>query len=219
MKLPPRIPFYPKALSDLGLTPRAIEIIKRAWPKVADLEEVTDAVLQNHGLTPAQARRLRAAMDLVIIYRHRGWVDENIYRGPVLDDPAGLVDWIRCTIGWPDRELFMTVNLDARYHVLGTNLVALGDVTSVHISPRMVFHEAARAMAASLILVHNHPSGNPTPSDNDILLTHRMARVGSMLGIPVLDHLVLGKGYQACSMLKMGILPRDPESLPNHDHS
>ena len=195
----------------MGLSPRAIEIVERSWPTVGDLEGATDAELRNLGLTAAQARRLRAAMDLVVLYRHRGWKDENILRGPILDNTGGLVDWLRCVIGWPDRELFMTVNLDARLRLLGTNVVALGDVASVDVSPRMVFREAVRTMASSVVLVHNHPSGDPTPSDADVLLTHRMVRVGATLGIPVVDHIVLGKGFEARSMAHMGFLSRDPK--------
>ena len=77
------------------------------------------------------------------------------------------------------------------------------------VSPRMVFREAVRTMASSVILVHNHPSGDPTPSDADVLLTHRMVRVGATLGIPVVDHIVLGKGFEARSMAHMGFLSRD----------
>ena len=195
----------------MGLSPRAVEIIEKSWPTIGDLEDVTGAELRNLGLTGAQARRLRAAVDLVVLYRHRGWMDENLYSGPVLDNPAGLVDWLRSLIGWPDRELFMAVNLDTRYRVLGTNIVALGDVASVDLSARMVFRDAVRAMASSVVLVHNHPSGDPTPSDIDIIMTHRMVRVGAMLGISVADHIVLGKGLEARSMVELGILSSDHE--------
>lgn len=122
-----------------------------------------------------------------------------------------VVAWIRMAMGWPEQEMFLVMNLNAQNHLLGMSKVAVGDAASVCISARMVFRDAVRSFASSVILVHNHPSGDPTPSDLDVLLTHRMVRVGRLLEIPVLDHIVLGSQHRSCSLVDLGYMNPPPK--------
>ena len=94
------------------------------------------------------------------------------------------------------QERFFVVALDARNRVIRRHLVAVGSLSSVTVHPREVFAPLIRDRAAAALLVHNHPSGDPTASVEDIDLTRRMLEAGRLLGIPVLDHLIIGRdGY------------------------
>ena len=103
------------------------------------------------------------------------------------------------------REVFMALLLDARNCVLSRETVSLGSLSASIVHPREVFRTAVERGAASVILVHNHPSGNAEPSPEDIALTRRLAEAGTLLGIEVLDHLVIGRGDYV-SLKNRGIL-------------
>lgn len=89
-------------------------------------------------------------------------------------------------------ECVILVSVDARSRLIGDSLMSDGSATMSLISPREIFLEALRRQAVSIILVHNHPSGDPSPSKADMELTGQLARVGQMLGIPLLDHIIIG---------------------------
>ena len=98
-----------------------------------------------------------------------------------------------------DKECFWMVLLNAKNQIIEVKLVSMGSLTSSIVHPREVFKPAILASAASVILAHNHPSGNPTPSREDIELTRRLKEAGELIGIKVLDHIIIGdKDY--CSM-------------------
>jgi DNA repair protein RadC len=91
-----------------------------------------------------------------------------------------------------DREEFIAILLDAKHRVVGINSVSVGSLTLSIVHPRETFKAAIVSNCAAIILAHNHPSGDPTPSDEDRALTKRLSGCGALLGIPVLDHLVIG---------------------------
>jgi DNA repair protein RadC len=91
-------------------------------------------------------------------------------------------------------ETFGILALDARHRLKREAVISVGCLTSSLVHPREVFQEAVVARAAALILFHNHPSGDPEPSAEDVSLTRRLASAGSLMGIEVLDHVVLGAG-------------------------
>lgn len=91
-----------------------------------------------------------------------------------------------------DREHFWCLFLDGRNRLTGMTLVSVGSLTSTVVHPRETLTAALLAKAASVIVVHNHPSGEPTPSREDIALTARLRQGADLLGIPLLDHIVLG---------------------------
>lgn len=92
-----------------------------------------------------------------------------------------------------DRESFYTVALDSQLRVLGVEEVAKGQVDGVSVHPREAFKSAILQGASTIAFAHNHPSGDTAPSPDDINLTKRMADVGKMIGIPVIDHVVVGR--------------------------
>lgn len=91
-----------------------------------------------------------------------------------------------------DREQFAVCCLDAKHAIIGVNIVSTGSLTLCIVHPREVFKLAVLTNAAALLCVHNHPSGDPTPSAEDRVLTQRLKAAGEHLGITVLDHLILG---------------------------
>ena len=92
------------------------------------------------------------------------------------------------------REHFVALLLDSRNGVIRSKTISIGDLDSSIVNPREVFAEAIRHGAASLIVAHNHPSGDPSPSVEDIACTRRLDQAGELLGIELLDHIVLGDG-------------------------
>jgi DNA repair protein RadC len=93
-----------------------------------------------------------------------------------------------------DREEFLDIMLDGKNRPLGFHVVSIGTLTASLVHPREVFKAAILANAAAIIVVHNHPSGDPTPSAEDVAITQRLRQAGELLGIRLLDHVVIGDG-------------------------
>lgn len=106
-----------------------------------------------------------------------------------------------------DREHFRVLLLNTRHQVIRVATVSIGGLSSAQVHPREVFKEAIRYGAAAIILVHNHPSGDPTPSDNDKQITNQLSAAGTLIGIPVLDHIIIGDGHYT-SLRELGHLSR-----------
>jgi DNA repair protein RadC len=97
-----------------------------------------------------------------------------------------------------DREIFLSIMLTVRNELIGVETVSIGSVTASIITPREVFKSAILANAVSVILCHNHPSGDLTPSREDISVTKKLIETGELLGIKVLDHLIVThKGFKS----------------------
>jgi DNA repair protein RadC len=109
-------------------------------------------------------------------------------------------------IGDTDREVFAVALLTVRHRVLGLHTVSVGCLTSSLVHPREVFKPAILASSAALLLAHNHPSGDPEPSAEDIALTRRLIAGGQLLGIEILDHLILGEAGRFVSLRERGVL-------------
>lgn len=110
-----------------------------------------------------------------------------------VEDPAAVCRLLRGA-KFRDRESFFAIPIDARGQVLGVEEVARGQVSGVDVHPREVFKSSVLLGASAVVLAHNHPSGNPTASADDRELTQRMVEVGRTLGIPVIDHVIVGDG-------------------------
>lgn len=104
-----------------------------------------------------------------------------------------------------DREHFCGLYLDRKGGLLVKEVISVGSLSSTIVHPREVFKTAVKCSAASIILVHNHPSGDPTPSKEDIEMTRRLTEAGSIMGIEVIDHLVIGQD-KYCSFRERGLL-------------
>jgi DNA repair protein RadC len=130
-------------------------------------------------------------------------------RGPSarvpLRSPHDAAAYLLPTFGARAVEQFGIVLLDSKHRVLRTTVVASGTLNSTIVHPRDVFREAMLGAAAAIVLFHNHPSGDPSPSPDDVELTRRLRAAGVLMGIEVVDHIVLGDA-RYCSLKEMGQL-------------
>lgn len=131
--------------------------------------------------------------------------------GRSLTTPDDVADYLRAAIGSAAEERFMVLGLDVKQRPVIVRTVAVGSLTSVQVHPREVFRPVVEAGAHAVILVHNHPSGDASPSDQDIILTHRMMRVGAALGIEVVDHLVVTR-EKVASLADLGHIARHTDA-------
>jgi len=108
-----------------------------------------------------------------------------------LSNPKDVFGYIK-PLQDKDREYFVAIFLNAQNIPLGVHLISIGDLTRSIVSPRESFKAAILASACSCVFAHNHPSGNPEPSEADIKITRILKNAGELLGIPVYDHIIVG---------------------------
>lgn len=157
------------------------------------------------GVGPARAARIVAAVEL----GRRTLVRASAER-PRFGTPQEMAAYLLPQYGAGAVEQFGIVMLDTKCRVLRTRIVSLGSLDTTVVHPREVFREAAAASAAAIVLFHNHPSGDPTPSPDDLVLTARMVSAGTIMGIDVIDHLILAD-QRYFSLVEAGRIPRRPE--------
>jgi DNA repair protein RadC len=114
-----------------------------------------------------------------------------VLRGPSIRGSRQVHDLVRAETAGLAQEVFLVLLLDAKHRLIRRVVSAVGTLASVDVHPRETFREAVRHAAAAVIVVHNHPSGDPEPSTEDVALTKRLKDAGTLLGIPLLDHLVV----------------------------
>jgi DNA repair protein RadC len=138
------------------------------------------------GVGPARAAVIQAAVEV-----GRRVTGSRPERGRFLGNAADVWTHYRARLGTASVEEFWMLALDVRHRVLFESCVARGSLTGVEVHPRDVFRVLIRSAAASVIFCHNHPSGDPTPSRQDLELTNRLRQVGELCGIAVLDHVIV----------------------------
>ena len=127
------------------------------------------------------------------------------YAHPAVSCSEDAYDILREYIGDDaDREYLVVLLLDIKNHVRGINTVSIGSMTASVMHPREIFKPAVLASAGAILLGHNHPSGDPTPSKGDVANTERLLKVGKLMGIPILDHIIMGDGRYV-SMKEKGL--------------
>ena len=141
------------------------------------------------GVGAARAARLQAALEL-----GRRSLARPLPLGTRIGRPADVDAHFRPRLAGARQEEFHVLHLDARHRLRRCAFVSRGTLTASLVHPREVFGGALREAAAAVVLVHNHPSGDPGPSDEDRQLTRRLVRAGELLGIPVLDHVIVARG-------------------------
>ena len=112
----------------------------------------------------------------------------------VIKSSSNIADIFMERMRYHKKEHFISLMINAKGQIIEETEVSVGDLCSSTTHPREVFIDAVRRSAGSVIFVHNHPSGDPTPSDMDITTTRRLMEAGEILGIPVLDHIIIGDG-------------------------
>ncbi|MGE5396734.1 MAG: RadC family protein [Chitinophagales bacterium] len=158
---------------------RDIRFIKKM--SLAELQDVK-------GIGPAKATRLKAATEL------GRRINLDFDPTPQISSPEDVKNLVMEEMRFYDKEHFRCLYLNRKNRVLALETISVGGLASSPVHPREVFKSAIKMSAASLILIHNHPSGDPTPSSEDIDITRRLLESGKILGIEVLDHIIIGDG-------------------------
>ena len=161
--------------------------------KFGSLQGIADSSVEElseiNGIGPAKATQLKAAFELGRRLEAAPREGKAQVKSP--EDVVGVVGG---RLKGKKREYFLTLLLDTRNRLIRVATVSMGSLDSSIVHPREVFKEAISASAASVIFVHNHPSGDAEPSEDDIELTRRLVEAGKVLGIAVLDHVIVGDG-------------------------
>lgn len=123
----------------------------------------------------------------------------------VLDTPEKVYALIRHELECLPTEVLLVLLRDIRYQCIHREILAKGTLTELLTHPREIFHLAIKHRAHSLVIAHNHPSGDPTPSSRDLAMTERLVEVGKVMGIPLADHLIIGKG-RFVSLSSLGLI-------------
>lgn len=167
------------------------------------LKAVSEATLEElqkiKGLGQAKAIQLKAALTLG--KRAYG----NRYRSRYkIQTPSHAYNYVKDDFLGEKREHLVVILLDIKGYVIKKHVVSIGILSNTLIHPREVFYPAIRHQSASLVLVHNHPSGDPTPSKEDLSVTESLIEAGKLMGIPIQDHIIIGdKGF--VSLREVGI--------------
>jgi DNA repair protein RadC len=141
------------------------------------------------GIGVAKALQLAAAVELGRRVVHKPAARKRQIR--TADDAAGyFMDRMR----YLKKEHFVILHLDTKHCVIGEETVSMGSLDASIVHPREIFKSAVKRSASAILCAHNHPSGDPTPSPEDIAVTRRLCQAGKLLGIDVLDHIVVGDG-------------------------
>lgn len=176
----------------------AVDVLREG--KLDGVRHVTEGeLIAKGGLSPDEALRVLAAMELGRRIAMAGKGPPRIVSSP--DDAVAVFESIR----HERKEHFCAAFLTAKNELIARRDIHVGTLTMSVVGPREVFREAIALGAAGIIVAHNHPSGDPTPSPEDIAMTHKLAEVGEMIDIPVLDHLILGHGRHI-SLKREGML-------------
>ena len=122
-----------------------------------------------------------------------------------LATPREAAAFLMPMFGSRPAEQFGIVLLDTKHRVLRTTVLTLGSLNASVVEPRDVYREAALGGAAAIVAFHNHPSGDPSPSPDDVVLTRRLAAAGALMGIDLVDHIILGE-VRYCSFKEMSLL-------------
>jgi DNA repair protein RadC len=148
----------------------------------------TAELISEKGLGPAKAAQLKAALEI-----GRRLLVESPDARPQIRSPADAANLVMTEMSLLDQEHLCTMLLDTKNRVLATPTIYVGSLNTSLIRVGELFREAIRANCASLIVVHNHPSGDPTPSPEDVAVTRQIVDAGKLLDVDVLDHLVIGR--------------------------
>lgn len=170
-----------------------LQLAQELIGRFGSLQELADSTLSElceiKGMGMAKAIQVKAALHL----GGRALKPEAQVK-PRIDTPNQAYEFVKEHMEAEKRELFVALFLDVRAQVITYEVVSIGTLSQTLVHPRELFYLAIRHKAASIIIAHNHPSGDPAPSTEDIELTQRLIEAGKMMQIPLSDHLIIGRG-------------------------
>lgn len=169
----------------------------------ASIEELR----QTKGIGRDKAIALKAAFTLA-----NRMAKEIQVESPIIEKPQLVADLVRDELRLRSEERFVALLLNTRHRLIRVETISTGTLDASLVHPRELFRPAITANAAAIIVVHNHPSGDPTPSSADIQVTREIVKAGALLKIPVLDHVIIGKSSASqlkdyASLQELGLMP------------
>ncbi|MDQ0495570.1 MULTISPECIES: RadC family protein [Paenibacillus] len=171
----------------------SVHLAQRILQQAGNLRQLVDMSLseltQIKGIGNAKAIQLKAGIELgrrLALSRH--------LETPVISCPRDVADLLFEQLRYLQKEHFVCLFLNTKNHVIAQETLSMGSLNSAIVHPREVFRAAIKCSSASIICAHNHPSGDPKPSPEDVQLTRRLMDAGNIVGIDVLDHIVIGDG-------------------------
>lgn len=170
----------PADRSRAGELARARDLVELSRFEAAEL-------VAEFGLQPASARRIQAAFSL-----GRALAHARRPARPCVRSPRAVFELLRPRTRGLEQETFWSLVLDGKQRLRRVVAISAGTLTASLVHPREVFRSAIREAAAALVVAHNHPSGDPEPSAEDLAVTERLRQAGEVLGIPLQDHVILG---------------------------
>ena len=171
----------------------AVSLGEHLLAEFGSISEVAAASVEElsvvKGIGEAKAAQIKAAIE----FGKRASLFGSSDR-PTINTPQDAANLVMSDLRYLKKETLKSILVDTKARVIAVKTVSIGDLTSSIVHPREVFKDAVLASAASIIVAHNHPSGDPTPSADDVSITKRLISAGEILGIELLDHLVVGDG-------------------------
>lgn len=177
-----------------------IEEILKQFPTLKELMDVTEQELTSiKGIGNIKAKQIITALQLA---RSFTIPEATAYH---IKKPEDVYKLIEPELRYQNREYFICLLLNSKNGVISKEIISIGNLNACIVHPREVFRPAIKRSSASLICVHNHPSGNPEPSSEDIQITKRIVEAGVIVGIDVLDHIIIGLN-QFTSLKERGLM-------------
>lgn len=184
----------------------AIDLAIELLNSFGDLKKIESASLSEFspfkGMGKAKVAQIKAAFEL-----GKRLLEEPYQRGPVFSSGYDVFSYYSPRFKNIKKEVFYCAMLDAKNRIFRENKVSEGTLTNSLIHPREAFRDAIKESTVSVIFVHNHPSGDPSPSRDDILITERLVSAGDIVGIKVLDHVIIGD-ERYTSMMEKGYIKK-----------
>ncbi len=204
-----------RALSDLELMAAVIAPGGRDKPAIAFAASLLSSVngvgalarlglgelIERPGMGPARATRLACAIEL----GRRAIVAAALDAGLSFPDCDAVARWARPTLGTLDHEELWVLALDGQNGLRAARRVASGGIHGLHVGVRDVLRTVLKEAASAFVLVHNHPSGDPTPSEEDVVFTRAVREGADAVGTPLLDHVIVAR-QRTCSILELGLV-------------
>jgi DNA repair protein RadC len=185
----------------------ALDLAMEILTDLGNLRGIENAALgefsQFKGMGNAKVAQLKAAFEL-----GRRMLEEPAKRGPAFSSSGDVYAYYHQRLRDLRKEVFYCAMLDAKNRISKDYCVSEGTLTNSLIHPREAFKNAIKESAASVIFVHNHPSGDPSPSREDIIITQRLMNAGEIVGIKVLDHVIIGDNTYT-SMMEEGYIKKN----------
>ncbi|MFA5795202.1 MAG: DNA repair protein RadC [Candidatus Brocadiia bacterium] len=177
-------------------------LAQRLLGEFKNIQGLADAPVEElsrvSGIGPAKAAEIKAAMEL----GRRLISFEAPNKTDIIANPARIIDFLYPELYDKKQEYFYIVTIDSRNQIINKENISKGSLNASIVEPREVFSLAIKSNAAAVIFAHNHPSGDPTPSAEDINITRKLVAGGKLLNIEVLDHIIITRNRNKCLSFK-----------------